>query len=114
MYYNLLIYLFLNYLSCVRTKGLVQDHKLSPHKDDFICKFLEEIDKRQELPKSFKEEQLLVALLDLFLSGSETSSSTLSFAILHLIENQHVQAKVYEEIMSVVGDGEICIADKKK
>lgn len=82
--------------------------------EDLICAFLMEIEKNKESPKSFSEEQLLVLLLDLFLAGSETTSSMLSFVILHLIKHQDVQAKVYAEIETVVGDREVCLADKNR
>lgn len=85
------------------------------NEDDFICAFLVEIDRLRGKPStSFKEEQLLVVLLDLFLSGSETTSSSLAFVVLHLLEHPDVQAKVYEEIRMVVGNRDICFEDKKK
>lgn len=73
-----------------------------------------EIEKNKELPRSFSEEQLLVLLLDLFLAGSETTSSSLSFVILNLIKNPDIQAKVHAEIDTVIGDREINITDKNK
>lgn len=63
---------------------------------------------------SFSEEQLLVLLLDLFLAGSETTSSSLSFVILHLIKHPDIQAKVYAEIDAVIGNREINITDRNK
>lgn len=83
--------------------------------DDFICEFLKEIEKNKDMPKStFTEKQLLVLLLDLFLAGSETTSSSLSFVIFHLLKHQTVQAKVREELDNVVGDREVRLADKNK
>lgn len=73
-----------------------------------------EIEKNKEVPRSFSEEQLLVLLLDLFLAGSETTSSSLSFVILNLIKNPDIQAKVHAEIDAVIGDREINITDKNK
>lgn len=82
--------------------------------EDFICAFLLEIEKHKDSPGSYTEEQLLVLLLDLFLAGSETTSSTLSFVILHLLRYQDVQAKVHAELDAVVGDREVQLADKNK
>lgn len=82
--------------------------------EDLICAFLKEIEKNKESPKSFTEEQLLVLLLDLFLAGSETTSSMLSFVILLLLKHQDVQAKVHAELDVVVGDREIQLEDKNK
>lgn len=82
--------------------------------EDFICAFLREIEKNKQSSGSFSEEQLLVLLLDLFLAGSETTSSTLSFVILLLMKHQDVQAKVYAELNSVVGDREVHFTDKNE
>lgn len=82
--------------------------------EDLICAFLKEIKKNKESSKSFTEEQLLVLLLDLFLAGSETTSSMLSFVILLLLKHQDVQAKVHAELEAVVGDREIQLEDKNK
>lgn len=82
--------------------------------EDFISAFLKEIEKNKESPGSFSEEQLLVILLDLFLAGSETTSSMLSFVILLLLKHQDIQAKVHAELDAVIGDREIHLADKNK
>jgi len=53
-------------------------------------------------------------LLDLFLAGSETTSSMLSFPVLLLLKHQDIQDRVHAELDAVVGDREIQLADKKK
>jgi len=73
-----------------------------------------EIEKNKESPGSFSEEQLLVILLDLFLAGSETTSSMLSFAVLLLLKHQDIQEKVHAELDAVIGDRENQLADRKK
>jgi len=73
-----------------------------------------EIEKNKDSPGAFSEEQLLVILLDLFLAGSETTSSMLSFTVLLLLKHQDIQDKVHAELDAVVGDREIQLADKKK
>lgn len=92
----------------------IDEHKDKVNEEDFICAFLKEIEKNKASPKSFSEEQLLVLLLDLFLAGSETTSSMLSFVILFLIKHQDVQAKVHAELDAVIGDREINLSDKNK
>lgn len=73
-----------------------------------------EIEKEKELPTSFTEEQLLVLLLDLFMAGSETTSSTLSFIIFLLIKHPDVQTKIYEELEATVGNRDVQLADRNK
>lgn len=41
--------------------------------------------------------------VDLFLAGSETTSGTLSFAILYMILNSDIQENVYKEIKETIG-----------
>ncbi|XP_050428296.1 methyl farnesoate epoxidase-like [Adelges cooleyi] len=96
-------------------RGSVEEHKHEvSDEDDLICAFLKEIEKNKESTKSFSEEQLLVLLLDLFLAGSETTGSTLSFVVLHLLRHQDVQAKVHAELDAMVGDREVLLSDKNK
>ena len=52
-------------------------------------------------------------MFDLFLAGSETSSTTLKFAVVYLINNPKVQTKLQAEIDKVVGQSRpISMADK--
>ncbi|XP_027842396.2 methyl farnesoate epoxidase-like [Aphis gossypii] len=96
-------------------KESIDEHKYGINdQEDFIHAFLMEIEKNKETPGSFSEHQLLVILLDLFLAGSETTSSMLSFVILHLLKHQDVQDKVHAELDSVIGDREIHFEDKKR
>lgn len=50
----------------------------------------------------FSEKQLMVLLLDLLLAGTETTSSTLGFALLYLIHYPHHQTVLQKEIDSVL------------
>jgi len=47
--------------------------------------------------------QLLNFVGDLFVAGTETTTSTLRWAILCLIHYPHCQQRLYEEIKTVVG-----------
>ncbi|KAL5237917.1 hypothetical protein ACI65C_005327 [Semiaphis heraclei] len=96
-------------------KESVEEHKYgSKDQEDYISAFLIEIEKNKESPGSFSEEQLLVILLDLFLAGSETTSSMLSFVVLLLLKHQDIQDKVHAEMDAIIGDREIQLSDKKK
>ena len=43
-------------------------------------------------------------LVDLFLAGTETTSTTLAWAVLYMVREQEVQKKVQEELDRVVGE----------
>jgi cytochrome P450 len=47
--------------------------------------------------------QLVSVCLDLFMAGSETTSSTLGFAVLYMLHHPEVQRRVQDELDSVVG-----------
>uniref|UniRef100_A0A8C2LJG3 Cytochrome P450 2J3 n=1 Tax=Cricetulus griseus TaxID=10029 RepID=A0A8C2LJG3_CRIGR len=52
---------------------------------------------------SFKEENLICSTLDLFLAGTETTSTTLRWALLYMALYPEVQEKVQAEIDRVIG-----------
>lgn len=49
------------------------------------------------------EEQLLALFLDLFQAGTETTSNTLAFGIIHMLHNEPVQQKLRLELDSIIG-----------
>ncbi|XP_060132849.1 cytochrome P450 2J4-like isoform X3 [Zootoca vivipara] len=69
---------------------------------DFIDAYLNEMAK-EEAPSSFHEENLLHSTLDLFFAGTETTSTTLRWALLYMAIYPEIQAKVQAEIDSVIG-----------
>ncbi|XP_015253796.1 PREDICTED: cytochrome P450 2J6-like [Cyprinodon variegatus] len=84
----------------------IERHKLEldPNKPrDYIDSFLieERRDRKQDM--GFVEENLVLCCLDLFLAGSETTSKTLQWGLIYLINNPPIQEKVQEEIDRVVG-----------
>jgi cytochrome P450 family 2 subfamily J len=75
-------------------KSIINEHKKnfdSENINDFIDAYLAEIKKTKDDSSSFHEseayEQLTHTLIDLFFAGSETTSSTLAFAILFMIRH---------------------------
>jgi len=50
-----------------------------------------------------EEDQLIAMCVDLFLAGTETSSSTLSFTLRYMLWHPEIQEQVRQEIYKVVG-----------
>ncbi|CAL8124686.1 unnamed protein product [Orchesella dallaii] len=74
--------------------------------ENVIDEFLHEVDARAEQNDTeFTEQQLIALMSDFFIAGSETTSHTLSWCILYLILNPHVQKKLQAEIDSLVPNG---------
>ncbi|CAH1793548.1 unnamed protein product [Owenia fusiformis] len=74
--------------------------------NDFMDVFINEIKKREddnETEHWFTEEQLGWVIEDLFLAGTETSSSTMRWAFLSMLHYPDVQMKVRKEIHDVIG-----------
>ena len=74
---------------------------------DFTDAMLIEIQKTTDKDSSFYGdfgiENLKNVLFDLFLAGSETTSTTLTWAALYMVRYPHVQARVQAELDTVVG-----------
>ncbi|XP_030061953.1 cytochrome P450 2J2 [Microcaecilia unicolor] len=71
---------------------------------DFIDAYLTEMQKSaDDADSSFNQENLLQSTLDLFLAGTETTSTTLRWALLHMLLKPDVQEKVQAEIDRVIG-----------
>ncbi|XP_064086738.1 methyl farnesoate epoxidase-like [Macrobrachium nipponense] len=85
----------------------VEEHKAtldtsSPR--DFIDMFLTEMQRQKgDKETTFNEKQLVALCSDIFSAGSETGSSSVSFAILFCALHPDVMNRIHEELDSVVG-----------
>ena len=50
---------------------------------------------------------LVCVIFDLFLAGSETTSTTLMWAVINMMRNEEVQKRVQDELDTVVGRGRL-------
>ena len=93
----------------------MMDENIMKHKEtldpneprDFTDMMLIEIeqttDKTSSMYGQLGMDNLKVTLFDLFLAGSETTSTTLTWAVLFMVRYPEVQRKVQEELDRVVG-----------
>nr|AKH03507.1 cytochrome P450 3075A1 [Paracyclopina nana] len=88
----------------------VDEHKKTLDEEnvrDFMDLFLLEIRKTTDPMSSFYgkrgENALINDLMDMFIAGMETTSSSLLWSFLFLLHFPECQAKIYEEIARVVG-----------
>ncbi|XP_014676830.1 PREDICTED: cytochrome P450 2C15-like [Priapulus caudatus] len=84
---------------------------------DFIDAYLSEIKSERAAGRqttSFSESELLFVVADLFGGGTETTTTTLRWAMLFMLKHPTVCQKVQTEIDEVIGRGRMaCMADKK-
>ncbi|XP_055957962.1 cytochrome P450 2J2-like [Patella vulgata] len=85
------------------------------HVDDYISSYIREMKKVSKTgqPSYLNEPQLVSAILDLFIAGTETTSTTILWTILYFLHHPNIQDKCYKEIQDVVGSGRLpSIKDK--
>ncbi|NXX89400.1 CP2J2 protein, partial [Centropus bengalensis] len=90
-------------------KSFVEE-KIDKHKEDwnpsesrdFIDSYLQEISKDNG-GSIFQEENLVSCTVDLFIAGTETTSTTIRWALLYMALHPEIQARVQAEIDAVIG-----------
>ncbi|XP_055485003.1 cytochrome P450 2J6 isoform X1 [Psammomys obesus] len=85
---------------------MIDNHRRDWNPDeprDFIDAFLKEMTKYPDKTTSFTEANLIWSTLDLFFAGTETTSTTLRWALLYMALYPEVQEKVQAEIDRVIG-----------
>ena len=96
-------------------KNLVTEHKSTYDSNDmrdFLDVYLQEISETND--KDFNEDALTVTAMDLFSAGSETTATTLSWAVLFMILYPEAQEKVQKEIDEVLNGREPTLEDRNK
>ncbi len=98
-------------------KSTYQNDSLRNFVDHYL-KMVQEQEKTGEM-KSFLGEEgqvnLVNVIIDLFIAGSETTSTTLSWGMLYMLLNPDIQKKVQNELEEVVGKGiQPTISDRNK
>nr|AAI62826.1 Zgc:195056 [Danio rerio] len=83
---------------------------------DFIDGYLLEIEKQKSNKDStFHEDNLITTTVDLFLAGSDSTSSSIRWGLLFLIQNPDVQERCHEEIVQVLGYDRLpCMDDRDR
>ncbi|XP_065604306.1 cytochrome P450 2J2-like [Cyrtonyx montezumae] len=83
---------------------------------DFIDFYLDQMEKAKNVPNStYDEENMLQSVFDLFLGGSETTATTLRWALLYMVAYPDIQEKVQKELDAVLGSShQINYEDRKK
>ncbi|PKK28431.1 cytochrome P450 2C9-like, transcript variant X2 [Columba livia] len=93
-------------------KGSLDPSSPQDYIDCFLCKMQKE---KKNPNSSFHMENLITSTFDLFIAGSETTSTTIRYGLLLLLKYPKIQEKVQEEIDQVVGRSRRpCVADRSQ
>ncbi|XP_019134718.2 cytochrome P450 2J6 isoform X4 [Larimichthys crocea] len=88
----------------------VKSHKKNLDRNnprDYIDTFIIEMENHKESDLGFSETNLAMCSTDLFFAGSETTSTTLLWALVYLIKYPDIQDKVHAEIDRVTGQARL-------
>ncbi|XP_028275247.1 cytochrome P450 2G1-like isoform X2 [Parambassis ranga] len=99
-------------------KAKIQEHKdtLDPSSPrDYIDCFLIRINQEKDNPATeFHFDNLVATVLNLFMAGTETTSSTLRYALSVLVKYSDIQEKMQKQIDRVIGKDRCpCMEDRK-
>ncbi|XP_004478403.1 cytochrome P450 2C9-like [Dasypus novemcinctus] len=110
---------FLKNTDCMKSYILkkIKEHQASldiNNPRDFIDYFLIKMEQEKHNQHTeFTIEKLIMTVLDMFIAGTETTSTTLRYGLLLLLKHTEVTAKVQEEIDRVIGRHRSpCMQDK--
>ncbi|KAM3618960.1 uncharacterized protein V6R79_000964 [Siganus canaliculatus] len=84
----------------------IQEHKTSfdpSSPRDYIDCFLSEMGDKEDEDSGFTLKNLSVCTFDLFVAGTETTTTTLHWGLRYMMYYPHIQEKVHAEIDAVIG-----------
>ncbi|XP_042564734.1 uncharacterized protein LOC105889549 [Clupea harengus] len=97
--------------------------KIDQHKEtldpdnprDYIDCFLIRLNQEKDLPTTeFFYDNLVSTVLNLFFAGTETTSTTMRYAMMLLIKHPEIQEHMHEEIETVIGEQRIPQMEDRK
>ncbi|KAI3368934.1 hypothetical protein L3Q82_025905 [Scortum barcoo] len=88
------------------TESKIKEHResLDPSSPrDYIDCFLKEMGEKEDIDSGFDSKNLCFCVVDLFVAGTETTTTTLHWGLLYMMYYPHIQERVQAEIDAVVG-----------
>ncbi|KAL7842710.1 hypothetical protein SRHO_G00243990 [Serrasalmus rhombeus] len=81
---------------------------------DFIDCFLIRLNQEKDSPETeFHYDNMVSTVLNLFVAGTETTSTTIRYALMLLIKYTHIQEQMQKEIDTVIGKRNPLMQDRK-
>ncbi|XP_013391085.1 cytochrome P450 2U1-like [Lingula anatina] len=79
---------------------------------DFIDLFIKVTQEGQD-PEIYTEWNVFRIIIDLYLAGTDTTSNTLRWSLIHMVNQPDVQKRVQQEIDQVIGQGRVAKMEDK-
>ncbi|KAF7243073.1 Cytochrome P450 2W1 [Varanus komodoensis] len=99
--------------NCIQSKRPnINENNLNSYIDALLFKQQEE--KRSSTQNIFHDDNILASVLDLVMAGTETTATTLQWAILLMMKYPDIQRKVQEEIQGVLGSERLPTAEDRR
>ncbi|KYO47181.1 hypothetical protein Y1Q_0002200 [Alligator mississippiensis] len=97
----------------------IESHResgIADESQDFIDCYLEQMAKTKDEPNStYDEDNMIQSIFDLFMAGTETTTTTMRWALMFMVLYPDIQEKVQQELDAVLGPSHtICYEDRKK
>lgn len=74
--------------------------------DDLIYAYIKEMRDRKGKPNTFTDMQLSMTIVDIFLAGARTTSTTLDLAMMTLITYPEIQKRIHDELDDMFPNGQ--------
>uniref|UniRef100_A0A8C1WPT9 Cytochrome P450, family 2, subfamily Y, polypeptide 3 n=1 Tax=Cyprinus carpio TaxID=7962 RepID=A0A8C1WPT9_CYPCA len=91
-----------------------QNLDFSDPKDFIDCFFIKLKQEKHNPDTEFHKDNMLGTVLNLFIAGTETTSTTLRYALMLLIKHTHIQEQMQKEIDRVIGQNRVPTMDDRK
>ncbi|XP_075047316.1 cytochrome P450 2J2-like [Mixophyes fleayi] len=92
-----------------------KENGLAEEPEDVIDYYLAQISNTTGNANStFDEENLITLVTDLFAAGTETTATSLQWALLYMVAYPHVQRKVHKELDAVLGGPQLISYEDRK
>ncbi|XP_059161821.1 cytochrome P450 2G1-like [Physella acuta] len=99
----------------VEQKGVVKYDENNA--DNLIAAYIKELKSRRSKGQEtyLSEMELVKSVFDLFIAGTETTSTTITWCLLYVLNHPDVQKKIHSELQQQIGNNRTpCIQDKPK
>ncbi|XP_078097202.1 cytochrome P450 2F3-like [Mustelus asterias] len=100
-------------------REMIQSHKearAEGRPQDFTASFLAKMEEEKDDPRSeFNDENLLLSTFNIFLAGTDTTSSTMRWGLLLFLKYPDIQERIQSEIDRVIGSERMpTVEDREK